>query len=102
MDALKQEKLDKVWVGFVLGLFGAVLGFSVFGMYWCKVNHQEFGYFVKDVFLGTSYFQDKIVTISILIDVLMFYLFMRKNWLQLCKGILAVVILAVPVAIYLY
>jgi hypothetical protein len=40
--------------------------------------------------------------VSILLDVLLFFIFMRLNWLNMCKGILAVVILAVPVAIYFY
>jgi hypothetical protein len=103
MGFVTKERFDKVWVGAVLGILGAVTGFMLFGLVWSVGTEHSFTYYIKDVFTGiTSMFQDKIVTISILIDVVLFYLFLRKNWYNLCKGLLAMVILSGPVALYLY
>lgn len=99
---MKKHKLDNFWVGFILGLIGAVIGFFLYGLIWSNVNGQTLAYFVNDVFIGTSFLTDKLVTISVLFDVLLFFIFMKFNWYNLCKGLLAVVIIAVPVAIYFY
>ena len=102
MELLSKHTLDKFWVGAVVGVLGAIIGFLIFGFFWAIANDVTFQYFYKDVFLGTRFFTDKIVTVSILLDVLLFFIFMKFNWLNMCKGILAVVILAVPIAIYFY
>ncbi len=97
-----KEKLDKFWIGAVLGILGALIGFLVFGAIWSISNDVTFNYFYKDVFLGTRYYTDKIITISILLDVVLFFLFMQLHWYNLCKGLLAVVISTVPLVIYFY
>ena len=103
MGSVSKSKFDKIWVGFVLGIIGAAIGFLLFGIIWSIGTDHSFTYYIEDVFTGiTSYFQDKVVTISILIDVVLFYFFLRIHWYNLCKGLLAVVILSVPVALYLY
>lgn len=84
------------------GLLGASLGFLSFGMGWALMNNTDFSYFFNDVFMNTGFYQDKIITISILFDVILFYVFMRINWMNFCKGLLAVVIVSVPVVIYFY
>jgi hypothetical protein len=102
MDIMMKDKFDKFWIGLIVGVLGTLIGFGLFGFFWAMVNDVSFGYFYKDVFLGTSYYTDRIVTISFLFDVLLFFLFMKYNWLNLSKGILGIVILAVPIVIYLY
>jgi hypothetical protein len=98
-----KQRFDKFWVGVILGLIGAAVGFVLFGLVWSLGTDHSFTFYIRDVFEGvTSLFQDKIVTISILIDVVLFYLFLRIHWYNLAKGLLAVVILSVPVALYLY
>lgn len=99
---MSKQNLDKFWIGFVVGLLGALFGFFAFGWFWALSEGVTFSYFFNDVFIGTGFFQDKIVTISILFDVVLFYFFMRANWLNMCKGILGVVVLSVPVAVWLY
>jgi hypothetical protein len=92
-----KSKLDKIWVGIVIGLLGVVVGFFVFGFYWITANSSTMGYFIDTVFLGTGFFQDKIVTVSVLFDVILFFVFMQMKYYNLCKGLLGVVIVAVPV-----
>lgn len=103
MGFITKARFDHFWIGFVLGLIGAALGFLMFGIVWAMGTEHSFTFYIRDVFFGiTSMFQDKIVTISILVDVVLFYIFIRLGWYNLCKGLLAVVILSVPVALYLY
>lgn len=103
MGFISKSRFDKIWVGFILGLAGAALGFLLFGLIWSIGTERSFLFYIQDVLEGiTSMFQDKVVTISILIDVVLFYIFLRLEWYNLCKGLLAVVILSVPLALYLY
>jgi hypothetical protein len=99
-----KERFDKVWVGTIVGILGALLGFVLFGYFGAEWNNVSFYKFIHDVFLDTTFlqFQDKVVTISILLDVVIFFLFMRAEWYNLSRGILAIVILAVPIALYFY
>lgn len=103
MGYLNKSRFDTFWAGVVLGLAGATAGFVLFGLVWSIGTRHDFTFYIHDVFHGiTSMFQDKVVTISILLDVVLFYLFLRAEWYNLCKGLLAVIILSVPVALWLY
>lgn len=97
MNGNLKKKLDKIWVGIVFGLLGVVVGFFVFGLYWVTANDSTMGYFVETVFLSTDFFQHKIVTVSVLFDVLLFFIFMQMKYYNFCKGLLGVVIVSVPI-----
>ncbi len=97
-----RERYNKVWIGVVLGIVGAILGFLMFGFGFALKEDMTFGEFYRDVFLGVDNFQSRIVTFSMLIDVVLFFLFIRKDYQELCKGIMAVLILAVAVVAWLY
>lgn len=97
-----KAKLDNIWIGILIGLLGALIGFLLFTFGWTLIYDSDFKYFIEEVFLGSGIFRDKIITVSVLFDVLLFAIFMRMNWYEMCKGILAVVIVSVPVIIYFY
>lgn len=101
---MSQHRFDKVWIGIVLGLVGAFIGFFLFGWYGAASQDVSWAHFIHTVFIDRTMlqFQDKVVTVSILLDVVLFFIFMRMEWYKLSKGLLAVVICAVPVAVYLY
>jgi len=95
-------KFDRFGVGILIGVLGAVAGFYLFGLIWSYQNNTSVAYFVNEIFLGTSFFQDKIVTMSMLFDAILFALFLKWRLYNICKGIIAVLLLSVPVVIYLY
>lgn len=99
-----KQRWDKAWVGVLVGIIGAAIGFVLFGYYGAATQEVSWTHFIHTVFVDRSMlqFQDKVVTISILLDVVLFFIFMRLEWYNLCKGLLGVVIAAVPVAVYLY
>lgn len=101
---MKKENLDKMWIGILLGIAGAFAGFFIYALVWSLVNDTTVSGFINDVFFATGPIQvkDKILSVSIIADILLFYLFLRLNWYNICKGLLAVVICTVPVVIYLY
>jgi hypothetical protein len=99
---MTKERFNKVWVGVVLGLLGAILGFVIFGLIFALKEDMTFYEFYRDVFLGVANFQSRIISFSVLLDIVMFYIFIRKDYQQMCKGIMAVLVLAVIAVAILY
>jgi hypothetical protein len=99
-----KQKLDKVWVGILTGLIGAVAGFFLFGFFFALGSGTSMQYFINNIFLGGGpiSYQDKVVSVSMVMDIVLFFVFMQMHWDKMSKGILAVVISAVPVVVYLY
>jgi hypothetical protein len=99
-----KQKLDKVWVGLVTGVLGAIGGFFLFGFFFALGSDTSLHYFIYNIFLGGGpiSYQDKIVSVSMVMDIVLFFIFMKLGWDRMCKGILAVVVCAVPVVVYLY
>jgi hypothetical protein len=99
---MSKGKLDNIWIGMLAGLLGALAGFMLFGLGFAYINHISFGEFYHGIFLGVQDFQSRIVTFSMLIDVLLFFFFMKKDYQQFCKGLIAVLVIAVMVVALLY
>lgn len=99
---MTKGKLDNIWIGMAAGAVGAVLGFVLFGLGFAQINNCTFSYFYNDVFMGVSDFQSRIVTFSMLIDVVLFFIFLRINMLEFAKGLMAVLVLSVLVVAWLY
>lgn len=102
MGIAMKQRFDKFIYGVLAALIGAALGFVLFGLFIAEFNGVSFERFIETLVNGTDYFHDKLVTVSILFDVILFFVMLRKEYYNFCKGILAVVILSVPVAVYLY
>lgn len=102
MGVVRKNKFDHILWGIATGIVGAAVGFFLFGMFIASVQDVTFGRFIETLVEGTDTFHDKLVTVSILIDVILFFIMIRKDYYEFCKGLLAVVIIAVPIAVYLY
>jgi hypothetical protein len=100
---ISKHRFDTIWAGVILGILGAAMGFLLFGFVFTLGTSTNLATFFYDLAYGvTAMYQDKVVTVSILTDVVLFYYFIKKEWFQLSRGILFVVIASVPVALYLY
>lgn len=99
---MRASKFDRFGVGIVIAILGLVLSFFAFGLFWSDANNTTLQYYIDEVFLGMHVFQDRILTLSVLFDVVLFAIFYQFKHYRLCKGILLVVLLAVPVILYLY
>lgn len=96
---------DSVPVGFILGLFAPVLGFFAYGgMYVTAIRPwHDIDWFVNDMFLGTSEFRTRIVSISLIADAFLFFLFDRLDKHKAMRGVimamLAYALYIVPVIV---
>lgn len=97
-----KQRIDKVWVGILTAILGAIIGFLGFGFGFALKNDITFMEFYRDVFLGVDNFQSRIVTFSMLINVVLFFVFIRKDYQKFCKGLMAVLIISVAVVAWLY
>ncbi len=99
MEPLKQ-KLDHMASGIAAGIIGTALGFGIMTVWWSWANGTSLDYFVTDVFLGSSLYKDSILTISVLFNVGLFWLALRRDWNQFARGLLAVIFITVPLIIW--
>ena len=96
------KKLDNIWIGMGLGVLGAIVGFFGYAILWSLMNETDVSYFVNEVFLASDIFKDKIITISVLFNVILFWICLRKEYYELGKGVIAVLLVSVPIIIYFY
>jgi hypothetical protein len=99
---MKKSTIDNVWIGMIAGVIGAIVGFLLFGVGFAIFNDITLSHFITNVFLGVSDFQSRIVTFSMLIDVILFFVFIKKDYQQFCKGLIAILVLSVLVVAWLY
>jgi hypothetical protein len=95
-----KHRLDSTPVGMIAGVLGMVTGFFILAFVWSLMNKMSVGYFIDEIFIESDLFKDKIITVSVLFNVVVFWLANRAEWYRFNRGVLAVVLLAVPVIIY--
>jgi len=81
---------DSVPVGIVLGLLVPVLGFFIYGYIHTTVirPHLDLQYYIHDLFLGTRQFQAPILSLSLIANLAVFFLFNRLDKPKVMRGIL--------------
>jgi len=101
---MRKGKFDHVGFGIAGGIVGALLGFTLFGLGFAWFNEINFREFVQDVFLGSALqdFQSRIISFSMLFDVILFFFLIRKGMEEFCKGLIVVLVLSVAVIAWLY
>ena len=97
---MKPNRLDKMWIGVLIGLILPVFGFLIYGWYWSWKFFRPFSYFVNDVFIGTPTFRSAILSLSLLINLIPFFIFLRTERYKSARGVVAAVFLYVPFVIY--
>jgi len=98
---MKPKKYDGLPLGLVIGLIGPFFGFVIYGFLWSMYFDKPFGYFVNDVFIGIPAFQSSIVALSLLFNLIPFFLFLRKDRYKSARGVLLSLFIYVPVVLYL-
>ena len=92
-------------LGFVLGLLAPVLGFFAYGgIYVTAIRPwHDISWFVNDLFFGTPEFRTRIVSISLIADAFLFFLFDRLDKPRTMRGVimamLAYALYIVPVIV---
>lgn len=95
---------DSPWVGLVAGLITPVLGFYIYGMLYVNVirPHLDLHYFVHDIFLGTRRFQASIISLSLIANLPLFFLFDRFDRHRAMRGVITATFLYGIVVVVLW
>ena len=86
---------DSLPTGFILGLIAPVLGFFAYGtMYVTAIRPwYDLEWFVNDLFLGTSEYRTRIVSLSLVADAFLFILLERLDMLRAMRGVILAMLL---------
>lgn len=95
-----KSRLDSVQAGLVAGVAGTVLGWGLLGLWWAVANDSTFEYFYRHVWIGSQLYRDSILTASVLLNVVLFYLANRWDMERFAQGLLGIILIAVPLIVY--
>ena len=81
---------DSRLTGFILGVLAPVLGFLAYaGIYVTAIRpHHDLAWFVNDLFLGTPEYRPRVVSLSLIADAALFFLFDRKDMHRAMRGVI--------------
>jgi hypothetical protein len=81
---------DSLALGVVGGLLMPVAGFFLYAtMYVTAIRPQhELSYFINDLFLGTRVYQAPVLSISLLANLALFFLFDRFGMVKSMRGVI--------------
>lgn len=97
---MKTKRFNSLSFGLLLGVLSPLLGFVLYGVYWSLNFNRTFSYFVNDLFIDTPSFRPSIITLSLLINLIPFFVFIRSDRYQSARGVILAVFLYVPVVLY--
>ena len=87
--------------GLLIGLISPVLGFVIYGFLWSAYFNKPFDHFVNNIFLGVDAFQSSIVALSLVFNLVPFFIFLRSDRYLSGRGVLLALFIYVPLVIYL-
>jgi hypothetical protein len=96
-----KKKYDSMPVGLVLGLISPIVGFVIYGYLWSIYFEKPFGYFVENIFIGVEAFQSSIVALSLIFNLVPFFIFLRSDRYRSGRGVLLALFIYVPLVLYL-
>lgn len=96
----KQVKLTLL--GILIGILGNAIGFLIYGFVFSAVNNVDFSMFYETVFLKMESFRSQIITGSMLVNVLIFYILMRMKQDAINRGVIITILISVIAIIYYF
>ena len=95
------KRFDTVGSGVAAALLSTLAGFLLLGTVWGLWNGFSLQYFVVEVFVRSPLYRDSILTVSVLTNAVGFWWALRTDRERFARGVVAVVLLAVPVIVWL-
>lgn len=95
------RRMRDTLLGILLGFIGDVIGFVLYGLVFSWMNGVSFGYFYQNIFLDNE-LRSQILTGALIVNILMFYILMRRRMDDLNKGVLIAILLTVIGIVYYY
>lgn len=88
-------------MGWLLGIFGPVIGFLIFALLWSTYYRKTIAYVWLDIVVQFDELHAPVLSLSLVFNLLIFLLFNKYNHLKTARGILGATFLYVPVVFYL-
>jgi hypothetical protein len=81
---------DSFVLGVITGLLAPIAGFFLYGgIYVTAIRpHHDLAYFINDLFLGTRQFQAPVLSLSLLANLALFFLFDRVDRPLAMRGVI--------------
>lgn len=96
------REVQQTFIGLLVGMLGNVLGFFIFGFAICVSQGVSFSFFYNNMFLDTEVFRSQVITGALLVNVVLFYIFMRMGRDGINRGIIITILLSVIAIVYYY
>lgn len=96
------RRIRATLLGILLGFIGDIIGFVLYGLVFSWLKGVTFGFFYQKIFLETELFRSQILTGALIVNILMFYILMRRRLDDLNKGVLIAILLTVIGIVYYY
>ncbi len=95
---------DDPWVGLVAGLLAPIIGFLVYGSIYVNMirPHLDLPYFVQEIFLNTRRYQAPIISLSLIANLPLFFLFDRFDRHKSMRGVITATFLYGIVVVVLW
>ncbi|GAB5538527.1 MAG: hypothetical protein Salg2KO_06300 [Salibacteraceae bacterium] len=90
-------QLNKLWVGLIAGMIGPWIGAFLF--YMITFSHKTLGEFVHNI-VKTPSTHSALISISLLFNLVFFYLALRQEWYKATRGVITAVFIYAPFIVY--
>lgn len=98
-DPDSKNKFNKVYYGVIYGIIGPFLGFWIYYLMAFSERNSPGGFI--QLFLNTSEIQSKILSLALIFNLAMFFVFLKFDFRSTALGILYATFVYVPVILYL-
>ena len=94
--------MQQTMLGVLIGILGNLVGFCLFAAFVMFYHNVDFHVFYNVLFLGSDQFKANIISGAILVNIILFFIFMRKGKDELNRGLIVIVLFTVMAIVYFY
>lgn len=96
----KKHRFNQRWVGFITGAIGPLFGLLLVFVFYMVVENFTFNRLWHE-FMSTPDQKSRFLSLSVLVNLAIFYLFLRKDFNSSAMGVVLGTMLYIPVILYL-
>ena len=95
-------RMQQTFLGMLVGILGNLVGFFLFAGIVMFYHNVDFRVFYEVLYLGSDSFKSNIISGAILVNIVLFFIFMRKRKDELNRGLIVVILFTVMAIVYYY
>ena len=86
----------------LIGVVGDIIGFLLYSTIFVLWKQVSYRFFIEEMLINTDLFRSQILTGAILLNVVLFYIFMRRKMDNINRGLIVVILFTVIAIVYYY